>query len=125
MWELITVANTKDQIFFYTNPDGTRSTEDYPFLISKANLKRIGECITQSRQTIPVSFQGSFHNVFEKIEGTRAVDWLDFLLYIVPTLVVPYLPTVASKKATLALVKGCALSLQWDISPEQIEQIKT
>ena len=124
-WELINVANTKNTISFYTKPNGTQSADVYPFFISKPNLKRIGECITQARKTIPVSFQGSFYNVLEKTEGTRAVDWLDFLLYIVPTLVVPYLPTVGSKKATLSLIKGCALSLQWNISTLQIEEIKT
>lgn len=124
MWELVTVADSNGSNFYYTNSDGTESSAGYPFYISKANLKTIGDSITQSRQTIPVSFQGSFYNVMEKTEGTRAVDWLDFLLYVFPTLVVPYLPNNAAKDATLSLIKGCGLSLQWDITTQQIDQIR-
>ncbi|OAD67250.1 C2H2-type zinc finger transcription factor [Phycomyces blakesleeanus NRRL 1555(-)] len=97
---------------FYTHPDDTLSTTEYPFFIPRTSLVTIGNFITSSRPYIPVSFQGSFDNVFSKIDGTRAVDWLDFLLYIVPTLVIPFLSNRAVKTAVLSLVKGCALALQ-------------
>ena len=123
MYELITVANLpagQDSIFYYTDSNGNKNKEDYPFFVPKKNLKVIGDNITISRKFIPTSFQGSFDNVFSKIDGTRAVDWLDILLYIVPTIVVPYLPNTEVKNAVLSLVKGCALALQWTLTEDLI-----
>ncbi|OAD68523.1 hypothetical protein PHYBLDRAFT_172950 [Phycomyces blakesleeanus NRRL 1555(-)] len=108
---------------FYIRPDDTFSTTEYPFFIPRTSLVTIGNCITSSRPYIPVSFQGSFDNVFSKIDGTRAVDWLDFLLYIVPTLVVPFLSNRAVKTAVLSLVKGCALALQWTLTSELLDEM--
>ncbi|OAD72690.1 C2H2-type zinc finger transcription factor [Phycomyces blakesleeanus NRRL 1555(-)] len=105
VYDLITVTLTKETKFYYTHSDNTLNITKYPFYKPKANLVTIGNCITSSRKYIPTSFQGSFNNVFAKIDGTRAVDWLDFLLYLVPTLVVPYLPNRAVKTALLSLVK--------------------
>lgn len=127
VYDLITVANqpgVKTSSFFYTKPDGTKKILDYPFFVTKKNLKSIGDSITKSRKYIPTSFQGSFDNVIDKIDGTRAVDWMDFLLYIVPTIVVPYLPNTAVKKAVLALVKGCALALQWQLTESLIDEMQ-
>lgn len=59
-----------------------------------------------------------------KKDGVRAVDWLDFLLYVVPTLVVPYLPSTSAKKALLALVKGCALALQWRLTEDLLREME-
>lgn len=114
---------SQNTVFFYTKQDGTKAVEGYPFFISRRNLVSIGESIARSRKYIPTSFQGSFDNIMAKTEGTRAVDWLDFLLYIVPTLVVPYLPNRTVQKAVLSLVKGCALALQWDLTEELIREL--
>lgn len=104
--------------------DGSKSTNDYPFYISKQKLKLIGESIAKSRKFIPTSFQGSFDDIITKTDGTRAVDWLDFLLYIVPTLIVPYLPNEGVKRALLALVKGCSIALQWEITEQLINEME-
>ncbi len=61
--------------------------------------------------------------LLQKTEGFRAVDWLDFLLYIIPTLVTPYLPSRTVQKAVLSLVKGCSLALQWDLTDELISEM--
>ncbi|KAI8639509.1 hypothetical protein BD408DRAFT_349757 [Parasitella parasitica] len=68
---------------------------------------------------VPISFQGSFEDVISKTEGTRAVDWLDFLLYFVPTIVVPFIRNPPAQKAILSLIKGCALALQWELTDEK------
>ncbi|OAD71978.1 C2H2-type zinc finger transcription factor [Phycomyces blakesleeanus NRRL 1555(-)] len=125
VYDLITVTLTKETKFYYTHPDNTLNTTEYPFHIPRADLVTIGNCITSSRKYIPTSFQGSFDNVFAKIDGTRAVDWLDFLLYLVPTLVVPYLPNRAVKTALLSLVKGCALVLQWTLTSELLDEMES
>ncbi|OAD75362.1 C2H2-type zinc finger transcription factor [Phycomyces blakesleeanus NRRL 1555(-)] len=125
VYDLITVTLTKETKFYYTHPDNTLNTTEYPFHIPRADLVTIGNCITSSRKYIPTSFQGSFDNVFAKIDGTRAVDWLDFLLYLVPTLVMPYLPNRAVKTALLSLVKGCALTLQWMLTSELLDEMES
>lgn len=127
VYDLVTVANlpsSQMSLFYYTNPNHTKNTESYPFFISKRDLKAIGECISQSRKYVPTSFQGSFDNVIAKTDGTRAVDWLDFLLYIVPTIIVPYLPNSSVKKALLSLVKGCALALQWTLTESLLDEME-
>ncbi|OAD71933.1 hypothetical protein PHYBLDRAFT_169846 [Phycomyces blakesleeanus NRRL 1555(-)] len=103
VYDLITVTLTKETKIYYTHPDNTLNTTEYPFHIPRADLVTIGNCITSSQKYIPPSIQGSFDDVFAKIDNTRAVDWLDFLLYLVPTLVVPYLPNRAVKTALLSL----------------------
>ncbi|OAD71751.1 hypothetical protein PHYBLDRAFT_72820 [Phycomyces blakesleeanus NRRL 1555(-)] len=123
IYNLITVSLTKETKFFYTHPDDTLSTTEYPFFIPRTGLVTIGNCITSSRPYISVLFQGSFDNVFSIIDSTHAVDWLDFLLYIVPTLVVPFLPNRAVKTAVLSLVKGCALTLQWTLTSELLDEM--
>ncbi|OAD67121.1 hypothetical protein PHYBLDRAFT_174505 [Phycomyces blakesleeanus NRRL 1555(-)] len=111
VYDLITITFTKEIKFYYTHPDNTLNTTEYPFHIPRADLVTIGNC--------------RFDNVFAKIDGTCAVDWLDFLLYLVPTLVVSYLPNRAVKTALLSLVKGCALALQWTLTSELLDEIES
>ena len=127
VYELITITNlpaSQGSLFYYTNNDGTKNTQDYPFYISRNDLKAIGESIAKSRKFIPTSFQGSFDNVIEKVDGTRHVDWLDFLLSCIHTIVIPYIADIATKKALLSLVKGCALSLQWHLTENMLHEIQ-
>ncbi|OAD80872.1 hypothetical protein PHYBLDRAFT_138425 [Phycomyces blakesleeanus NRRL 1555(-)] len=125
MYDLITVTLTKETKFYYTHPDNTLNTTEYPFHIPRTDLVTIGNCITSLQKYIPTSFQGSFDNIFANIDGTRIVDWLDFLLYLVPTLVMPYLPNRAVKTALLSLVKGCALALQWTLTSELLDEMES
>ncbi|KAG2219650.1 hypothetical protein INT45_012351 [Circinella minor] len=54
-----------------------------------------------SRQNIPTAFNGNWQTV---LSGTIwAVDWQDFLLLVVPTLVVPRLKARKAQEATMAL----------------------
>ncbi|OAD81297.1 hypothetical protein PHYBLDRAFT_161912 [Phycomyces blakesleeanus NRRL 1555(-)] len=96
VYDPITVTLTKETKFYYTHPDNTLNTTKYAFHIPRADL----------------------------INGTCAVDWLDFLLYIVPTLVMPYLPNRAVKTALLSLMNGCALALQWTLTSELLDEME-
>ena len=120
VYDLTTTTISKDHPFYFDTSDAFST---YPFYITASDLNVIGTCITNSRKFIPVSFQGSFQNVIQSIEGMRAVDWLDYLLYIVPTIVVPCLPNEDSRKAMLALVRGCALALQWELNEQDINDL--
>ena len=124
IYELVMVDITSNNKFYYTNQSGATVSANYPFYICKDRLDDIGKSIFQSRQFIPTSFQGSFDNVVLKTEGTRAVDWLDSLLYVVPTIVVPSLQSEECRKAVLALVRGCAIALQWELTNELIDEME-
>lgn len=106
--------------FFFVNQDKTQNAAEYPFFIENTKLETIGKCIASSRRYIPTSFQGSWDNIFKKLDGVRMVDYLDFLVYAVPTIICPVIKNVGARKALFALSKGCSLALQWNISEEMI-----
>ena len=82
-------APSENTTVFGKSSDGSFNMSNYTFKLSKKQLEDIGNCIEASRGKIPVSFQGSWDNLVKKIDGDWAVDFLDFLLYVVPTLIVP------------------------------------
>ncbi|CAO3654694.1 unnamed protein product [Mucor hiemalis] len=100
---------------FYYNRDGANKSI-YTFNITPSALASAGVCIENSRKTIPVSFQGSWDNLISKTDGARAIDFIDFLLFVVPTLLVPLFDDVKVRNALLNLVKGCAIALQWNLT---------
>lgn len=128
VYELITVdlntATKKKSKFFHVNNDLSRNVNDYPFFIPKQDLLTVGECLTDSRKRIPVSFQGGWENIFKKNEGTRMVDYIDFLLYAVPTIIVPKIKKEETRIALLSLSKGCNLALQWTIDDAMIKRME-
>ncbi len=83
----------------------------------------MGEYIEISRPLIPTSFQGGWDNLFVKIEGFRAVDWLDWLLHGVKCVVVPFIERNNVRKALLCLVRACELALNWCITETQRKEI--
>ncbi|KAG1436752.1 hypothetical protein G6F56_013422 [Rhizopus delemar] len=90
VYELI-IANIKGSSnIFYTDENKRQKKDSYTFHFTAEEIKKMGEALEQSRSTIPTSFQGSWDNIFAKIDGTRAVDWLDFLLHVVPIVVAPF-----------------------------------
>ena len=69
-------------------------------------------------------------DVSRKAGFMRSVDWISFMLYVVPTLVFEQLETEYKKpapqiKALMSLVTGCALALQWIIYPSDLAKIKS
>jgi hypothetical protein len=96
-------------------------TFDFQDVFRRAKpMEKISDHINMSRINIPTSFQGSW----DGLQGfNRAVDWLDYLLYAIPTLVVPRLKHQRSKKAIMDLVNGCAIALQWNITQTDLENM--
>ena len=61
----------------------------------------------------------------------RAVDWISFLLYVVPTLVCDMFEIKLGLDqsnevvdALVALVTGCSLALSWEITDDDIVNMK-
>ncbi|KAI8638449.1 hypothetical protein BD408DRAFT_24452 [Parasitella parasitica] len=61
--------------------------------------------------------------LFRKQGELELVDLGDFLLYLVPTLIVPKLRSLDAQQAMLKLVRGCAISLKWDISSSDLDEM--
>lgn len=97
-------------------------SNDYTFDFAERNFfKTIQILIQESKPTNPTNFDFSFD--FKK-GCYRAVDWQFFLLHIVPTIVIPHLKHADAKRALMCLVNACAISLQYSISPQALEQMK-
>ncbi|OAD76903.1 hypothetical protein PHYBLDRAFT_62913 [Phycomyces blakesleeanus NRRL 1555(-)] len=70
VYDLLITTLTKETKFYYTHPENTFNTTEYSFHIPRADLVTIENYITSSQKYIPTSFQGSFDNIFVKIDGT-------------------------------------------------------
>ncbi|OAD69160.1 hypothetical protein PHYBLDRAFT_172416 [Phycomyces blakesleeanus NRRL 1555(-)] len=55
----------------------------------------------------------------------RAVDWADFILFVIPMLVAEHVCDQAACKALLDLVQTCNLLMSWELSAEEKTLIKT
>lgn len=98
----------------------------YPFSISAANLNEITELVEKSRSTVPTtSFESTWSDpISGKSHGYRGVEWIEALLFMVPTLFVPRLRYKRASKPILALCKAASLMLQWCITSEDLKIIK-
>jgi hypothetical protein len=62
--------------------------------------------------------------MIKQIRGTRAVDYNDFMLYIVPTLIVLKTRTrAAAQQAITKLVRDCSIALQWRLSVDNLNKM--
>ncbi|KAG1438663.1 hypothetical protein G6F56_012567 [Rhizopus delemar] len=96
---------------------------DNPGNIIMANVF-LNTCMDESRCNIPLAFSGCFKGINEKsTNGYRSVDWLDFLMYAVPTLVVPLLHSKSTQDAVSALVRACGVALQWEITEDELQEM--
>ncbi|KAI9243120.1 hypothetical protein EDC94DRAFT_671936 [Helicostylum pulchrum] len=95
----------------------------YPFQLSNKQFECMNVGMAKSRLFIPA---GAFQSSFHPVKGLyRSVDWSIWLVKVVPVLVVSLFEDQSIKTAILALTRACALSLQWEISKTEIEEIKS
>ncbi|CAO3601486.1 unnamed protein product [Absidia cylindrospora] len=94
----------------------------YPFQLDGIRMADVGKAMKASRLNIPSSFSGNWDDVTAKT--FRAVDWMDFLLYALPCLVVPNIIDFRARKHMRNLIMVCDICKQWSISEEDIEFVK-
>ncbi|SAL96241.1 hypothetical protein, partial, partial [Absidia glauca] len=100
------------------------TTFDYPFSLDDLEIKSVGNDMLLSRPNIPLSFfHGNWDNI-EKHQSARAVDWMDFLLFVVPTLVIPSVHLSIAREKLNNLIISVHLCLSWELSPSDILFIK-
>lgn len=101
---------------------------NYPFQLSNLQIDCLNQGMDKSRVLIPAGvFQGSFKSVNPaNVKGMyRSVDWIDWFIYVVPTLLASLFDDRKIRDAILALTRACALSLQWVVTKDEVEEIKT
>lgn len=101
------------------------STE-YSFAVSapftqRSFIDQLGTWIVESKSTCPAAFDFSFDN---RTGYYRAVDWQQFLLYIVPTMVIPNLRHEEARVALMNLVNAISIALQKSISTQDIANMR-
>ena len=109
-----------------------------PFTLTRQQQKMIGDAISESTLITPMGLDGnimgkpyqistnevllsiSFYHVdvFSRPKTARAVDWQEFLLLTIPTLVFENLEQneCESLGPLLGLVSACSIALSWNIS---------
>lgn len=131
--ELHLLSNIAKEVFSFISPkycDTYKYTgfeNQYPFALTKQQFIEIKVCMDQSRKLIPASsFKGSWLSI--ELNSTkslyRSADWLDFIVYCVPTLIVSQYRNFEVQNALLDVVRGIALSLQFSISEADIKEIE-
>ncbi|OAD72404.1 hypothetical protein PHYBLDRAFT_169535 [Phycomyces blakesleeanus NRRL 1555(-)] len=103
---------------------GTYGT-DHCFALSSGVRKEIGTAMYKTRNTIPTSFHGDWRDVYKNPGSFKAVDWADFLLFVVPTLVAERIGDATARNALLGLVQACNLLMSWELSAEEQTSIKS
>ncbi|OAD70453.1 hypothetical protein PHYBLDRAFT_70627 [Phycomyces blakesleeanus NRRL 1555(-)] len=93
----------------------------YPFALD-VSLEDIDKAICASRADIPADFTGTWRSLKESNGKRKAVDWIDFLLFVVPTIVVDHFVFDRTKAAVMKLVTACRISQQWRITAANIQE---
>ncbi|OAD68811.1 hypothetical protein PHYBLDRAFT_149822 [Phycomyces blakesleeanus NRRL 1555(-)] len=86
----------------------------HPLCLSLATQREIGAAMVAAKSTIPTSLYGAWRDVTKNAGFFRAVDWADFLLFVVPTLVAECVQDLVAQNALLGLVQTCNLLMSWD-----------
>ncbi|KAG2212136.1 hypothetical protein INT45_010986 [Circinella minor] len=82
---------------------GTYGTDNCPLYLPNATQELIGARIAASRNLTPSSFSGDCGDLSFQSGFYRAVDWIHFVLYIVPTIVLELYVDPATCKALIDL----------------------
>ncbi|OAD74581.1 hypothetical protein PHYBLDRAFT_145014 [Phycomyces blakesleeanus NRRL 1555(-)] len=83
----------------------------FPFALD-VSLEDIDKAICASRTDIPADFMGTWRSWKESNGKRKAVDWTDFLLFVVPTIVIDHFVFDHIKAAVMNLVTACRIAQQ-------------
>ncbi|OAD66231.1 hypothetical protein PHYBLDRAFT_152803 [Phycomyces blakesleeanus NRRL 1555(-)] len=68
---------------------------------------------------------GTAMDVYKNPGSFKAVDWADFLLFVIPMLVAEHIGDATAQNALLGLVQACNLLMSWELSAEEQTSIKS
>ncbi|KAG2215611.1 hypothetical protein INT45_013097 [Circinella minor] len=125
-------ANVSKRIWKMISGSFKNSTTSFELGTTKRQI--IGSSVESSANTILSSvFEGDFRNYYTKPGNMRSVDWVCFLLFVVPTMVCDMLELQlggveqgkAVVDALVFLVTGCTIALSWKISEDDLVKIES
>ncbi|SAM02685.1 hypothetical protein, partial, partial [Absidia glauca] len=94
------------------------AARDYPFDLGDLELTKVGEAMALSKPDIPVGhFDGNWDDIV-KYPNARAVDWINFVLFVVPTLLAPSLHYSNTREILNNLIIAMHLCLSWKVDQE-------
>jgi hypothetical protein len=101
------------------------ATPGFPFYLDGCDLAKVGEAMALSKPDIPVGhFDGNWDDIV-KYPNARAVDWMNFLLFVVPTLISPSLYYSYTREIVNNLLIAMHLCLSWKVDQEDIVFIQS
>ncbi|KAL0582431.1 hypothetical protein ABG067_007716, partial [Albugo candida] len=97
----------------------------YPFTLKLENKYSdvktfINKEISEARKYVPPYMSGSY---LEVSSGTRACDWEDVLLRVLPSTIIPLVVCREARIALESLIVACSIALQWFITEEQLDKM--
>lgn len=98
----------------------------YPFSLSNDQFQAVKRSMDDSRCTIPTDFNGSFKGMSsDNVRSLyRSVDWIAWLIYVVPTIIAPLFSDKSTRLAFISLCRGIKISLQWSITSVEVREIE-
>lgn len=95
--------------------------DNNPLALPPSDLKAIGREIANSRPLSP-DFAGDCGDVYKRGGCYRAVDWLHFMLYLVPTIVIRYFDDRECRGAILDLVNVFSIACSRELHKAELDR---
>ncbi|KAG2222239.1 hypothetical protein INT45_010652 [Circinella minor] len=115
-------ANVSTRVWEMISGSFKNSTTSFELGTSKRQI--IGSSVESSANTMPSSiFEGDFRNYYTKPGNMRSVDWICFLLFVVPTMVCDMLELQLGVEQAKAVVDALVVSLLFRSMAPHIPEI--
>lgn len=123
------VAHLVFRFFDYStrsNYLGTKGPTEYSFRLDallqpRKGMETLHDLIKKCASKVPKSFEGSFK---AKFSFYRAVDWQNFLLVVIPNIMLRHIIQREAKDALMNLAKGYNLALRRELTGRDLNRIK-
>jgi hypothetical protein len=105
---------------------GRTNRDKFTFELSAADLQLIKESIDASTAEITTSFNSSWRglNYSNSKANFRSVDWTEAFLFNAPSMISPKFKDKDTTTAVNALARACLIATQWEISEDELNEMK-
>ena len=103
---------------------GSYDKNSNPLYLSTVNRSIIGKQFIISKQTTPSSFSGSCGDIEQKAGFFRAVDWIHFARFFLPTIVLEYVSNPVARRALYHLSNIYAIAFSRRIIQKDVKLLK-
>ena len=99
-----------------------------PYLLKKSEQVAVSTAINKSLPNWPRTFDRKIKDVRNRTKDVRAIDYIDTLIYVIPTVAIEQLELTKCPEAAISslvhLIKACDLSLSWEQDQQSIDTIQ-